>query len=135
VAFQAELSAAHAEAQARIATIPAARRRLVTPHDTFRYFARAYGLQVVNIPGLASGQEPRPAALERLIDMIHQLRVPAVFFESTANARTLRTITGETSTKTVTTLVAEGLGPEGSPTGTYLGMFRANVDAIVAALK
>jgi zinc/manganese transport system substrate-binding protein len=135
VTFSADLRAAHSSAQEKLATIPAARRRLVTPYDAFRYFSVAYGLPVSPIPGLASGTEPRPAALERLLTMITQLRATAVFLEKGANARTLQRITSETGAKTVTSLVAEGLGPVGSPTGTYLGMFRANVEAIVTALK
>jgi ABC-type Zn uptake system ZnuABC Zn-binding protein ZnuA len=135
VAFSADLRAAHAEALAKLGAIPAAKRRLVTPYDAFRYFSMAYSLPVSAIPGLASGTIPRAAVLERLFALITQLRVPAVFFEPTAHQGTLQRIATETGSKTVTTLVAEGLGPVGSPTGTYLGMFRANVDAIATALK
>lgn len=133
--FSADLRAAHTEAQAKLAAIPAARRRLVTPYDSFRYFAMAYSIPVSPIPGLGSGTDPRPAALERLLTIITQLRATAVFVEPNASKRTLQRITSETGAKTVTTLVAEGLGPEGSPTGTYLGMFKSNVNAIVDALK
>lgn len=133
--FTTDLRAAHLAAQEKLAAIPAAKRRLVTPYDAFRYFSTTYSLPVSSIPGLASGVEPRPAALERLLTMITQLRATAVFLEKGANPRTLQRITAETGAKTVTTLVAEGLGPVGSPTGTYLGMFRANVEAIVTALK
>jgi zinc/manganese transport system substrate-binding protein len=133
--FSTDLRAAHQEAQTKLAAIPAARRRLVTPYDAFRYLAVAYGLQVSNIPGLAGGTDPRPAALERLLTLITQLRATAVFLEPNASPRTLQRITTETGAKTITSLIPEGLGPEGSPTGTYLGMFRANVNAIADALK
>lgn len=135
VKFSADLRAAHAEAQTKLGAIPVAKRRLVSPYDAFRYLAVAYGFQTSNIPGLANGTEPRPAAMERLLTIISQLRAPAVFLEPTANPRTLQRITTETGAKTETKLVAEGLGPVGSPTGTYLGMFKANVDAIATALK
>mgnify|MGYP003341577375 FL=1 len=128
--FSKSLLEAHKDAHARLAAIPAAKRRLVTSFDTFRYFAVAYGFQVNPIPGLGSGN-PRPAAMERLLALITQLRAPAVFLESAANARSLQMINTETGAKTCTTLVAEGLGP----TGSYLGMFKANVNAIVEALK
>jgi zinc/manganese transport system substrate-binding protein len=133
--FSADLRAAHTDAQAKLAAIPVARRRLVTPYDGFRYFSMAYAIPVSPIPGLGSGTDPRPAALERLLTIITQLRATAVFVEANSSKRTLQRITAETGAKTVTTLVAEGLGPEGSPTGTYLGMFRSNVNAIVDALK
>ena len=133
--FSAALRAAHQEALDKLAAIPVAKRRLASPYDSFRYFAKAYNFQVSAVPGLSSGTEPRPAAMENLLRGITQLRLPAVFFEPAANLRTLQRITKETGAKTVTTLIPEGLGPVGSPTGTYLGMFRANVEAIAAALK
>lgn len=133
--FSAALRAAHQEALDKLAAIPAAKRRLASPYDSFRYFAKAYNFQTTSVPGLSSGTEPRPAAMENLLRGITQLRVPAVFFEPNANLRTLQRITKETGSKTVTTLIPEGLGPVGSPTGTYLGMFRANVEAIASALK
>ncbi len=133
--FSTALLAAHQEAKDKLASIPVAKRRLASPYDAFRYFAKAYNFQLNSVPGLASGTEPRPAAMENLLRGITQLRAPAVFFEPAANLRTLERITKETGAKTVTTLITEGLGPVGSPTGTYLGMFRANVDAIAAALK
>jgi zinc/manganese transport system substrate-binding protein len=89
----------------------------------------------VPIPGLASGQELRPAVLERLVTGITQLHVPAVFFESTANAKTVKRITDETRTRVITTLLTDDLGPAGTPAATYLGMIRANVDTLVGALK
>lgn len=133
--FSAALLAAHQEAKDKLASIPVAKRRLASPYDTFRYFAKAYNFQLTSVPGLSSGLEPRPAAMENLLRGITQLRVPVVFFEPSANLRTLERITKETGAKTVTKLIPEGLGPVGSPTGTYLGMFKANVDAIAAALK
>jgi zinc/manganese transport system substrate-binding protein len=108
---------------------------LATPLQNFNYFAAANGLKIVPIPGLASGQEIRPAVLERLLSGITQLHVPAVFFESTANAKMTKRIADETHTKVVTTLFTDDLGPAGTSTAFYLGMIRANVDTIVHALK
>jgi ABC-type Zn uptake system ZnuABC Zn-binding protein ZnuA len=130
-----ELQALHAYAVERLGAIPPARRRLATSLDNFQYLAAAYGLKIVRIPGLASGQELRPAVLERMLTGIYQLHVPAVFFEATANPRTLKRISDETGTKTITSLCPEALGPAGSPTGTCLGMLRANIETIARALK
>ena len=134
-AYTRELQALQAYAQAQLGSIPRDRRRLATSLQAFRYFAATYGLQIVPIPGLAAGQELRPAVLEHMLTGIARLHVPAVFFESTANARTVKRIADETQTKVVTTLYTDGLGAAGSPAATYLGMFRANVDTIVQALK
>jgi len=133
--YVAELRALHSETLDLMATLPAGRRRLITPYETFTYLANEYGLQVVLVPGLASGQVPPPAAMERLITGLYQLQPPAVFFEQNSNPRALRQVEEGTGAKLVTSLIPEGLGPPGTRTGTYLGMFRSNVAAIVDALQ
>jgi ABC-type Zn uptake system ZnuABC Zn-binding protein ZnuA len=134
-AYTKELQALQAYAKAQFATLPRDHRRFATSLQNFNYLAAGYGLQILPIPGLASGQELRPPILERLVTGITQLHVPAVFFENTANAKTVKRIVDETHSKVVTTLFTDDLGPAGTPTATYLGMIRANVDTIVGALK
>jgi len=134
-AYIRQLQALHTYALEQLGAIPPARRRLVTPMNNFQYLAAAYGLKIVPIPGLASGQELRPAVLEHMVNGIAQLHVPAVFFEATANPRTLKRISDETGTKTIASLYPEGLGPPGSPAASCLGMLRANIDTIARALK
>jgi zinc/manganese transport system substrate-binding protein len=133
--YTGELQNLHAYAVEQFGSIPADRRRLVTSLASLHYFAAAYGLRIVRIPGLASGQELRPGILGKLVDTITRLRAPAVFFEPTANARTIKRIADATKARIITSLYTDGLGPAGSAAGTYLGMFRANVDTIVVALK
>jgi ABC-type Zn uptake system ZnuABC Zn-binding protein ZnuA len=136
-AYTKELQALQAYARAQFASLPQGQdhRRLATSLQNFNYLAATYGLKIVPIPGLASGQELRPAILERLLTGITQLHVPAVFFESTANPKTVKRIADETRTKVITNLCTDDLGPAGTSTATYLGMIRANVDTIVGALK
>jgi len=133
--YTRELQALNDDAVKQFGAVPRDRLRLVTPLQCFHYLAAAYGLQIVPVPGLASGQDLRPAVLERMVVGIHQLHVPVVFFESTANPRTLKRISDETGTMTITSLYTDGLGPAGSPAGTCLGMLRANIDTLVRALK
>ncbi|HWA09382.1 MAG TPA: metal ABC transporter substrate-binding protein [Opitutaceae bacterium] len=130
-----ELRSLQDYARSQFAALPRDRRRMATSLTAFNYLAAAYGLQIVPIPGLASGQELRPAVLEHMLVGITQLHVPAVFFESTANVRTVKRIADETRTKVITTLRSDDLGPAGSPTATCIGMLRANIDAIISALK
>lgn len=136
-AYTKELQALQAATRAQFATLPRDpdSRRLATSLQNFNYFAAAYGLKIVPVPGLASGQELRPPILERLVTGITQLHVPAVFFESTANAKMVRRIADETHAKVVTNLLTDDLGPAGTPGATYLGMIHVNVNAIVDALK
>jgi len=134
-AYLGELRAVHAYAQAQLGAVPREHRRLATSLPAFRYLALAYDLTYVPIPGLGSGQELTPTIEARLAERVAQLKVPAVFFESTSHPRALRHITDATGVKTITTLYADGLGPAGSPAATYLGMFRANIDTVARALK
>lgn len=135
--YTKELQALQAYARVQFATIPPGQenRRFATSLQNFNYLANGYGLKVVPIPGLASGQELRPPILERLVTGITQLHVPAVFFESTANPKMVKRIADETHSKVITTLLTDDLGPAGTPNATYLGMVRTNVDTIVGALK
>ncbi len=130
-----DLRETHSYAEVQLATIPPADRVLVTPHDTLRYFAAAYGFRIIPITGLASGQDLRPALEGRLIDTILSLRTPAVFFESTANRRLLQRLEEATGSRMVTSLRTTEPGARGSGADTYIGWFRANVDAIVGALR
>ncbi|HEY0947312.1 MAG TPA: metal ABC transporter substrate-binding protein [Opitutaceae bacterium] len=134
-AYIATLEELHRYATAQFEKLPTARRRLATAHDALRYLEKAYNLQIVPIAGLAPGQEPNPKALARLIDTIRAQHVPAVFFESTSSPKALRLIADEAGVATVTSLYTDSLGPAGSPGATYAGMFRHNVDTIVAALR
>lgn len=136
-AYTKELQALQAYARAQFATLPhdPDSHRLATSLQSFNYLAAAYGLKIVPVPGLASGQELRAPILERLVTGISQLHVPAVFFESTANPKMVRRIADETGAKVITTLLTDDLGPAGTTGATYLGMIHVNVDTIVRALK
>jgi ABC-type Zn uptake system ZnuABC Zn-binding protein ZnuA len=126
-----ELDAANVE---KIATIPPDRRKLVTFHDAFPYFAAHYGFELVGVILQNPGQEPSAADLAALVDTVKAAKVPAVFSEAQFDPKLAQTLADEAGvTKVVTTLYNDALGP--SPADTYIGLMTWDVDEIVKALK
>lgn len=139
-AYLGTLGRLHAWAEEQLATIPPERRVLVTAHDAFAYFGRAYGLEVHGVQGISTESESSIQDMNALVDLLVEKRVPAVFFESSVPPRAVRAliegcrarghevrIGGE--------LFSDALGPDGTPQGTYFGMFEHNVRTIVEALS
>jgi len=119
------------------ARLPRTERQLVTSHDAFGYFAHRYGLDVVGavIPSQTTQAQPSAGATARLIALIRRRHVRAVFPESSLNPRLAETIARETGASSRFTLYGDTLGPSGSLGATYLGMERANADAMVRGLS
>jgi ABC-type Zn uptake system ZnuABC Zn-binding protein ZnuA len=116
--------------------VPAPKRKLVTDHDAFGYFARRYGLDVLGavIPSQTTQAQPSAGETARLIDLIRRQHVNAVFPESSINPKLAQTIARETGASSSYTLYGDTLGPKGSTGETYLGMEAANAKAIVRGL-
>jgi ABC-type Zn uptake system ZnuABC Zn-binding protein ZnuA len=120
--------------KAKVETIPATDRKLVTFHDAFPYFARHYGFELVGVVLANVGQEPTAAELADLVDKVKAAGVKAVFSEAQFNPKLSQTLADEAGIKQiVTSLYNDALGP--APADTYLGMMTWNVDQIVQALK
>lgn len=133
-AYTAQLNALDAEIKLKVATLPRDRRKLVTSHDAFGYFARDYGFKIFPIEGVSTAEEPSAQQVAELLKAIRAQGVKAVFFESTQNPKVTAEITRETGAKIGGELYADGLAAEGEAT-TYAGMMRHNVNTIVDALK
>ena len=120
-----------------LARIPPARRKLVTDHDAFDYFAERYGLRVVGavIPSQTTQAQPSARDIARLIDLIGREHVRAVFPESSVNRRLADTIARETGASADHTLYGDSLGPAGSAGATYVGMEEANAHAVAEGLS
>jgi ABC-type Zn uptake system ZnuABC Zn-binding protein ZnuA len=132
-----ELRQLDAEIVRQVATIPPAQRKLVTSHDTFAYFARRYGFEVVGTAlGAATTEaaEPSAAAMARLVQEIRAAGVPALFAENVGNPDLIERIADEAGVALGPTLYTDALGPPGSAGDTYVKMMRANVAALSAAL-
>jgi len=134
-AYIAEIRAMDARVRAELGAIPEARRKVVTSHDAFGYFARAYGIDFVAPEGVSTESEASASDVAGIIDQIRREGITAVFVENVSNPRLIGRIVSETKAKVGGTLYSDALsGPDG-PAATYLDMFENNVGQIVAALK
>ncbi len=133
-AWLGRLAALESWTQAEFATLPRARRQLVTSHDAFAWLARDYGFIVHPVAGVSPGAEPNARNLARLVDLIRREHIPAVFIENSESSKLADALARETGARIGGTLYPDGLvaEPDG---GTYEALFRHNVLTIVAALK
>lgn len=132
-AYQAQLSSLEAWAKKEISTLPREKRKLVTSHDAFQYFARDFGFKIYAIEGVSTQDEPSSKKITDLINTIKSEGVKAVFFESIENPKVVTEITKETGAKVGGELYADGLGTKTA--STYPDMVRYNVTTIVDSLK
>ena len=136
-AFITDLETLDAEIREQVETLPEERRKLVTSHDTFGYFADAYGFEVVGTAlGPLSTEAADPAArdIALLVEEIRAAGVPAIFAENVSNPDLMASIAAEAGVELAPPLYTDALGPEGSAGADYLGMMRSNVETIVGAL-
>jgi ABC-type Zn uptake system ZnuABC Zn-binding protein ZnuA/Zn/Cd-binding protein ZinT len=135
--YSAELGALNEYIRQQVATIPEAKRILVTSHDTFGYLAGEYGFAVLNVLGSISTEAADPSAGEiaELIEKIKASGVTAIFTENITNPALVKQVAGEAGVTVAPTLYTDALGQAGTPGATYLGMLRYNIDTIVAALQ
>jgi zinc/manganese transport system substrate-binding protein len=132
--YLAKLDALDREIRTALAGIPADRRRLISSHDAFGYFADAYGIEFLAPQGLSTDAEPSALAVARIIRRIRSERIGALFVENVVDPRLVRLIARETGARIGGTLYSDALtGPDG-PAPTYLDMMRHNVQELVAAL-
>ena len=128
-----QLVSLEAELKTQVATIPADRRKLVTSHDAFPYFAKAFGFEIVGFAQPEPDKMPSAGELAELIDKVKAAKVPAIFSESGASPQLAETIAKETGAKVITDLPTDSLLDK--PADSYIGLMRVVVDKIVAALK
>lgn len=133
--FQQEIEALDSEIRQSFRGIPDERRKVVTTHDAFGYFSRAYGISFIAPVGLNTDAEPSAADVGRIIKQIRRDRIPAVFMESVSDPRLLERIRKESGARIGGTLYSDALSKAGGPASTYLDMMRHNARTLVAALK
>lgn len=124
----------------RVDEVPESLRVLVTAHDAFGYFGRAYGFEVWGLQGISTASEAGTADVQRLADMIAQRRIPAIFVETSIPRRTIEAVQAAVRSRGFDVriggaLFSDAMGDPGTPEGTYPGMVRHNVNTIVDALK
>jgi zinc/manganese transport system substrate-binding protein len=118
-----------------LAKLPRDRRKLVTSHDAFQYFAKENGFTIYAIEGISSADQPSSKKVADIVSTIKSQGVKAIFPESIENPKVMTEITRETGVKVAPELYADGLGDEKSDASTYEAMMKHNVTTIVEALK
>jgi len=132
--YDAELVKLDAEVKAQIATIPQSRRKLVTSHDAFPYYAKAYGLEVIGFAQPEPGKDPSPSELADLVRTIRDAGVPAIFSEVGASPALAQTLAKEAGvTKIIIDLPTDSI--VAPPADTYVGVVRTVTQKIADALR
>ncbi len=132
--YTARLEAMHKWTGEQLATIPADRRVLITSHDAFNYFGRAYDIDVVGIQGVSTEQEASQRDVANMIERVRERDVPAIFVESSVNPALIKQVARETGAKALGPLFSDSVGTQDSGAETFEKMFRANVRQIVEGL-
>ena len=140
----ASLAALHEEVKSKMASIPAERRVLITSHDAYGYFGKAYAVDVRGLQGISTETEAAIKGINDAVDFIVSRKIPAVFIESSVSPKTLQRVQADCQSRGFAVriggeLFSDAMGAPGQHPGyaveTYEGMVRYNVDTIVAALK
>jgi zinc/manganese transport system substrate-binding protein len=121
--------------RAEIATVPEAKRKVITTHDAFGYFGAAYGVTFLAPAGISTEAEATAGNLARLIDQIKQEKIKALFIENMSDPRLMDTIAHETGAEMGGELYSDALSAASGPAPTYPAMFENNVPKLVAAMK
>jgi manganese/zinc/iron transport system substrate-binding protein len=132
-------------AQSRISELPEESRYLVTSHDAFNYFGRAFGMKVLAVQGVSTATEAGLADRVAMVDFVKEHGVKAIFVESSVNPAIIKGIAKEAGVRIGGELFSDAMGqpgrleqgPDGEQydIGTWVGMMKHNVNAIVEGLK
>jgi zinc/manganese transport system substrate-binding protein len=133
--YLAAISKEEVAVKAAIAALQPARRRVITSHDAFGYFADAYKIEIIAPEGVTTESEPSAKDVAMIIRQIKAEGIPAVFLENITDPRMLDQIAKETGAKIGGVLYSDALSSPDGPAPTYLDMFRHNIGALIAALS
>jgi manganese/zinc/iron transport system substrate-binding protein len=137
---EAEMEALHSWCQSTVEALPTEQRILVTSHDAYNYFGRAYGFSVVGLQGVSTVSEAGLADMSSLVDFIKNQGVKAIFVESSVNPEAIQRVAEDAGVQIGGELFSDAMGEPGEihgdyDTGTYEGMVRHNLSTIVNALQ
>jgi zinc/manganese transport system substrate-binding protein len=133
-AYLAKLDALDREVREAVAKIPEGRRKVISTHDAFGYFAAAYGIQFIAPVGVSTESEPSARDIAGIITQIKSAKIPAVFLENISDPRLIRRISAETGARVGGTLYSDSLTDEKGDVPTYIDMVRHNIKALTRAL-
>jgi len=137
--YLTELNELHDYLKAQAERVPREQRVLITAHDAFNYFGRAYDFEVRGLQGISTASEAGTADVQALAEFIAERKIPAVFVESSVSPRTIEAVQAAVRAKGFQVeiggeLFSDAMGNPGTPEGTYTGMVRHNIDTIVSSL-
>jgi manganese/zinc/iron transport system substrate-binding protein len=138
-AYLAELAELDTYVSEQAARVPDDQRVLITAHDAFNYFGKAYGFEVRGLQGISTASEAGTADVQDLARFIAERRIPAIFVESSVPPRTVEAVQAAVRAQGFNVriggeLFSDAMGSPGTDEGTYNGMVRHNIDTIVGAL-
>jgi manganese/zinc/iron transport system substrate-binding protein len=138
-AYRSDLEDLHQYVLDQANIIPAEQRILITAHDAFNYFGRAYGFDVRGLQGISTEAQAGTADVKALANFIVEKKIPAIFVESSVPQRNVEAVQAAVQAQGFDvqiggSLFSDAMGTEGTPEGTYIGMVRHNIDTIVKAL-
>jgi zinc/manganese transport system substrate-binding protein len=133
-AYLAKLDVLDREVRDAVGQIPETRRKVISTHDAFGYFAAAYGIAFIAPQGVSTESEPSARDMAAIITQIRAGKIPAVFLENISDPRLMRRIAAETGAKIGGTLYSDNLTAENGDAPTYIDMVRHNIKALTSAL-
>ncbi len=133
-AYLLQLDALEMETKAAVATIAPQRRKIISSHDAFGYFAAAYGLTFIAPQGVSTSAAASAQDVARIIRQIRRDKIPAIFVENLSDPRLAQRIAAETGAKLGGDLYSDQLSPPDGPAGTYINMVRHNIRELTKAL-
>jgi zinc/manganese transport system substrate-binding protein len=133
-AYLAKLDALDREVRDAVAKLRPERRKVISTHNAFGYFAASYGIEFIAPLGVSTESEPSARDIAKIITQIKQAKIPAVFLENVTDPRLVQRISAETGAKVGGTLYSDGLTGEKGDAPTYIDMVRHNIKALTRAL-
>ena len=138
-AYLTELAELHTYVGEQASRVPEQQRVLITAHDAFSYFGRAYDFQVLGLQGISTASEASAADVQGLADFIVENQIPAIFVESSVPVRTIEAVQAAVNAQGYTTeiggsLYSDAMGNADTPEGHYVGMVEHNINTIVTSL-
>ncbi len=133
--YLAKLDALDREVREAVKQIPQARRKVISTHNAFGYFASAYGIEFIAPLGVSTESEASARDIAAIITQIKAAKIPAVFLENISDDRMIRRISAETGAKVGGTLFSDSLTAEKGDAPTYIDMVRHNIKALTSALS
>jgi zinc/manganese transport system substrate-binding protein len=134
-AYIAKIEETDAWVKAEIAKVPEAQRKVISTHDAFQYFAKAYNVEFLAPQGISTEAQPSAAGVAKLVDQIRAQKITAVFFENMTDSRLIKQLEKDAGAHVGGTLYSDAISAPEEPAPNYLAMFMHNVPALVEAMN